>query len=88
MHMATDPDPSRSELVARSTRARARSKALSRLVADAAEEVARVEAEVARVHEAIADRGGPLAEEARRHAARAREVAAREYGEAERRRLD
>ena len=84
--MATDPDPGRSALVARTTQARAQSRALRKLAADTAEAVARVEDEVAWVHERITGQGGPLAEQARQHAGRAREVAAREHGEAERRR--
>jgi len=82
--MATDPEPSRSELVARTKVTRAQSRALRKLAADAAEEVAWVEDEVARVHETIAGQGGPLADQARAHAWRAREVAAREHREAER----
>ena len=60
-YMATDPEPSRSELVARAKQARSESRALRELAADAAEEVARVEDEVVRVHETIAGQGGPLA---------------------------
>ena len=59
--MATDPEPSRSALLARITQTRARSRALRRLAAETAEEVARVEEEVARVHATIAGQGGPLA---------------------------